>query len=127
MSELINTENAPKAIGPYSQAVCSENLIFTSGQISLDPETGSVTGENIDEQTRRVCENLKAVLSAAGGSLETVVKTSCFLSDMNNFARFNEIYGEYFTGKPARSCVEVSRLPKDVLVEIDVIAERNCI
>jgi len=125
MSELINTKNAPKAIGPYSQAVCAGNMIFTSGQISLEPETGEVIGESIDEQTHRVCKNLRAVLSAAGGSLETVVKTSCYLSDMKNFVRFNEVYGEYFTGKPARSCVEVSRLPKDVLVEIDVVAERS--
>ena len=125
MSELINTKNAPKAIGPYSQAVCAGNMIFTSGQISLEPETGEVIGESIDEQTHRVCKNLRAVLSAAGGSLETVVKTSCYLSDMKNFVRFNEVYGEYFTGKPARSCVEVSRLPKDVLVEIDVVAERR--
>ena len=125
MSELINTKSAPKAIGPYSQAVCAGNMIFTSGQISLEPETGEVIGESIDEQTHRVCKNLRAVLSAAGGSLETVVKTSCYLSDMKNFVRFNEVYGEYFTGKPARSCVEVSRLPKDVLVEIDVVAERS--
>jgi len=125
MSELINTKNAPKAIGPYSQAVCAGNMIFTSGQISLEPETGEVIGESIDEQTHRVCKNLRAVLSAAGGGLENVVKTSCYLSDMKNFERFNKVYGEYFTGKPARSCVEVSRLPKDVLVEIDVVAERR--
>lgn len=125
MSELINTKNAPKAIGPYSQAVCAGNMIFTSGQISLEPETGEVIGESIDEQTHRVCKNLRAVLSAAGGGLENVVKTSCYLSDMKNFERFNKVYGEYFTGKPARSCVEVSRLPKDVLVEIDVVAERS--
>ena len=125
MSEMINTKNAPKAIGPYSQAVCAGNLIFTSGQISLEPETGEVIGESIDEQTHRVCKNLRAVLSAAGVSLESVVKTSCYLSDMKNFERFNEVYGEYFTGKPARSCVEVSRLPKNVLVEIDVVAERS--
>lgn len=125
MSELINTKNAPKAIGPYSQAVCAGNMIFTSGQISLEPETGEVIGESIDEQTHRVCKNLRAVLSAAGGGLENVVKTSCYLSDMKNFERFNKVYGEYFTGKPARSCIEVSRLPKDVLVEIDVVAERR--
>ena len=125
MIERISTDKAPKAIGPYSQAVCMGSLIFTSGQIALDPDTGAVVGETIDEQAHRVCKNIKAVLSAAGGSLETVVKTTCYLSDMSDFSRFNEVYGEYFTGKPARSCVEASRLPKDVLVEIDEIAERG--
>lgn len=125
MSTIIHTENAPQAIGPYSQAVTVGNLVLTSGQIALDPATGTVCGESIEEQTVRVCENLKAVLEAAGTNLECAVKTVCFLSDMNNFAKFNEIYGSYFTGKPARSCVEVARLPKDVLVEVEVIAEKK--
>lgn len=123
MTEKIYTKNAPDAIGPYSQAVKCGGLLFTSGQIAIDPATGNVGAAGIEAQTRQICENLKAVLSAAGGSLENVVKTTCFLADMNDFAAFNAVYGEYFTGKPARSCVEVSRLPKDVLAEIEVIAE----
>ena len=123
MSEKIKTNNAPAAIGPYSQAVCVGNIIFTSGQIPLDPETGAVIGENITEQTHRVCKNLDAVLTAAGGSLKTAVKTVCFLSDMADFAAFNEVYAKYFTEKPARSCVAVKALPKGALVEVEVIAE----
>ena len=125
MSEKIKTNNAPAAIGPYSQAVCVGNIIFTSGQIPLDPETGAVIGENITEQTHRVCKNLDAVLTAAGGSLKTAVKTVCFLSDMADFAAFNEVYAQYFTEKPARSCVAVKALPKGVLVEVEVIAEKE--
>lgn len=125
MLERTTTDKAPKAIGSYSQAVIDGNMIYTSGQISLDPESGAVVGNNIKEQTRRVCENLSAVLEASGGSLETAIKTVCYLSDMGNFSQFNEVYAEYFTGKPARSCVEVARLPKNVLVEIDVIAKRE--
>lgn len=123
MFKNTNTNNAPQAIGPYSQAVVDGNTIYTSGQISLNPETGTVEGDTITEQTHRVCKNLSAVLTASGGSFETVIKTVCYLSDMNNFAQFNEVYAQYFTGRPARSCVEVARLPKDVLVEIDVIAK----
>lgn len=123
MSNKIHTNDAPAAIGPYSQAVVTGNLIFTSGQIALNPETGAVEGENITEQTHRVCKNLSAVLSAAGGSLESAVKTVCFLSDMADFAEFNAVYGQYFTEKPARSCVAVKELPKGVLVEVEVIAE----
>lgn len=123
MTDKIYTKNAPDAIGPYSQAVRCGGLLYTSGQIAIDPATGSVDAEGIEAQTRRICENLKAVLSAAGSSLDSVVKTTCFLADMNDFAAFNAVYGEYFTGKPARSCVEVSRLPKDVLAEIEVIAQ----
>lgn len=123
MTDKIYTKNAPDAIGPYSQAVRCGGLLYTSGQIAIDPATGSVDAEGIEAQTRQICENLKAVLSAAGSSLDSVVKTTCFLADMNDFAAFNAVYGEYFTGKPARSCVEVSRLPKDVLAEIEVIAE----
>ncbi len=121
--EKIYTKNAPDAIGPYSQAVKCGNLVFTSGQIAINPATGSVEAEGIEAQTKQVCENLKAVLAGAGASLDKAVKTVCFLDDMNDFAEFNRIYGEYFTGKPARSCVEVSRLPKGVKVEIEVIAE----
>lgn len=125
MSMKIQTEKAPAAIGPYSQAMVGGNLVFTSGQIPLDPESGMMAGDNIKEQTHRVCKNLEAVLAAAGSSLEKAVKTTCFLSDMNDFAAFNEVYAEYFTGKPARSCVAVKTLPKGALVEIEVIAEKE--
>ena len=123
MSNKIHTNNAPAAIGPYSQAVVTGNLIFTSGQIALNPETGVLVGGNITEQTHRVCKNLSAVLTEAGGSLESAVKTVCFLSDMADFAEFNAVYGQYFTEKPARSCVAVKELPKGALVEVEVIAE----
>jgi 2-iminobutanoate/2-iminopropanoate deaminase len=125
MSRKVETNRAPAAIGPYSQAIVVGDLIFTSGQIPLDPETGLVEGTGIAEQTHRVCKNLEAVLSAAGGSLKTAVKTTCFLQDMADFPAFNEVYAQYFTEKPARSCVAVKTLPKGVLVEIDVIAERG--
>ena len=123
MSEKIYTPNAPEAIGPYSQAIRCGNMVFTSGQIAIDPTTGNVEATTIQEQTEQVCKNLSAVLEAAGTSLNKVVKTVCFLSDMNDFAAFNEVYGKYFTEKPARSCVAVKTLPKNVLVEIDTIAE----
>lgn len=122
MSNKIHTDAAPAAIGPYSQAVTLGDIVFTSGQIPLDPSTGEVVGTDIREQTKRVCENLSAVLKAAGSSLENAVKTTCFLYDMADFAAFNEVYAQYFTGKPARSCVAVKTLPKGVLVEIEVIA-----
>ena len=122
----IHTENAPAAIGPYSQAVIAGDMIFTSGQIALNPATGTVAGDDIKEQTKRVCENLKAVCEAAGTSLEKVVKTTCFLADINDFAKFNEIYGNYFVSKPARSCVAVKALPKNVLCEVEVIAAITC-
>ncbi len=125
MSIKVHTDNAPAAIGPYSQAVCVGNLIFTSGQIPLNPETGAIEGENITEQTHRVCRNLEAVLTAAGGSLKTAVKTVCFLSDMADFTAFNEVYAQYFTEKPARSCVAVKELPKGALVEVEVISEKE--
>ncbi len=118
------TKLAPAAIGPYSQGIVAGDLIFTSGQIPLNPETGLIEGENITEQTHRVCKNLEAVLTAAGGSLKTVVKTVCFLSDMADFAAFNEVYAQYFTEKPARSCVAVKELPKGALVEVEAIAEK---
>ncbi len=121
--EKVYTKNAPDAIGPYSQAVKVQNLVFTSGQIAINPATGNVDAEGIEVQTKQVCENLKAVLEEAGSSLEKAIKTVCFLDDMGDFAKFNEVYGTYFTGKPARSCVEVSKLPKGVKVEVEVIAE----
>ena len=121
--EKVYTKNAPEAIGPYSQAIISGNLVFTSGQIAINPQTGKVEKTDIEGQTVQVLENLKAVLEAAGCSLEKVVKTTCFLADMKDFARFNEIYGGYFTGKPARSCVAAKELPKGVLVEVEAIGE----
>jgi len=121
--KIIHTENAPAAIGPYSQAIISGNLVYTSGQIPLSPVDGTIIGSNIREQTEAVIKNIEAILTAAGSSLQQVIKTTCFLSDIRHFAEFNEVYASYFTGKPARSCVEVSALPKNVLVEIEVIAE----
>lgn len=118
----IYTENAPAAIGPYSQAIKTNGFVFTSGQIALDPATGEVVAGGITEQTVRICENLKAVLAEAGSSLDKVVKTTCFLADMNDFSAFNNVYGQYFTQKPARSCVAVKTLPKGVLAEVEVIA-----
>lgn len=120
--QTIHTENAPSAIGPYSQAVKTNGLVFTSGQIALDPQTGALVAGGIEAQTKRVCENLKAVLETAGSSLEKVVKTTCFLAEMGDFAAFNEVYGRYFTQKPARSCVAVKALPKGALAEIEVVA-----
>lgn len=125
MSQKVYTKNAPEAIGPYSQAIVSGNLVFTSGQIPLNPETGVLEGNNITEQTHRVCKNLKAVLEETGSSLQKAVKTVCFLNEMADFAEFNAVYAEYFTGKPARSCVAVKELPKGALVEVEVIAERE--
>ena len=124
MSQPIETNKAPAAIGPYSQAVVAGNMVFTSGQIPLDPETGAIEGKTITEQTERVCKNLEAVLSAAGASLGSAVKTVCFLANIADFAAFNEVYARYFTGKPARSCVAVKDLPKGALVEVEVIAEK---
>ena len=121
----VETKMAPAAIGPYSQATEVGNLIFTSGQIPLNPETGVLEGSNIKEQTHRVCKNLEAVLEASGASLKKAVKTTCFLSNMDDFAKFNEVYAEYFTEKPARSCVAVKKLPKGALVEVEVIAEKE--
>ena len=125
MSSKVQTNKAPAAIGPYSQAVVVGNLIFTSGQIPLNPETGALEGETITEQTHRVCKNLQAVLEAASSSLKSAVKTVCFLADMADFAAFNEVYAQYFTEKPARSCVAVKDLPKGSLVEVEVVAEKE--
>ena len=119
----IYTENAPAAIGPYSQAIVHGDLVFTSGQIPINPETGNVDAEGIVAQTEQVMKNLDAVLTAAGSSFEKAIKTTCFLSDMADFAAFNEVYAKYFTEKPARSCVAVKTLPKGVLVEVEVVAE----
>ncbi len=119
----ISTDKAPAAIGPYSQGIITGNLLFSSGQIALDPATGEVVGATIEEQTEQVMKNLGALLEEAGSSYEKVVKTVCFLDDMGDFAAFNEIYGKYFTEKPARSCVAVKTLPKNVLCEVEVIAE----
>ena len=123
MSKVIFTENAPAAIGPYSQAIACGNLLFASGQIPINPKTGTVEAEDIKGQTKQVCDNIVAVLTEAGTSIEKVIKTTCFLKNMSDFAAFNEVYAEYFTGKPARSCVAVKELPKDVLVEIETITE----
>lgn len=119
----IQTNEAPAAIGPYSQAIITGNLVFTSGQIAIDPASGEVKAEGIVAQTEQVMKNLGAVLRAAGSSYEKTVKTVCFLKNMEDFAAFNEIYGRYFSGKPARSCVAAAALPKGVLVEVEVIAE----
>ncbi|MCD7752467.1 MAG: RidA family protein [Lachnospiraceae bacterium] len=119
----ISTENAPAAIGPYSQAYITGDLLFTSGQVPLDPKTGAVVGTTIEEQAEQVMKNLGALLDAAGSSYEKTVKTTCFLADMGDFAAFNEVYARYFTEKPARSCVAVKTLPKNVLCEVELIAE----
>ena len=124
MINKIHTENAPAAIGPYSQAISTGNFVFTSGQIALDPQTGAMVEGGVKEQADRVCKNLSAVLLAAGSSLDKVIKTTCFLSDMADFTEFNEVYAAYFTNKPARSCVAAKALPKGALVEIEVIAEK---
>ena len=121
--EKVYTKNAPEALGPYTQAMKVGGLVFTSGQIAINPETNSVEATDIVGQTEQVCKNLAAVLEAAGTSIENAVKTTCFLADMGDFAAFNEVYGKYFTSKPARSCVAVKTLPKNVLCEVEVIAE----
>lgn len=121
--KTVATEKAPAAIGPYSQGKVVGNLVFFSGQIALDPATGEVSGTTIEEQTTCICENIGELLKEAGAGYDSVVKTTCFLAEMSDFAAFNEVYGKYFTGKPARSCVAVKALPKNVLAEIEVIAE----
>ncbi len=121
--KTIETKNAPAAIGPYSQAKAVGGLVFASGQIPIDPATGNIEASDIAGQTRRAALNLAAVLEAAGSGLDKVLKTTCFITDMDSFAAFNEVYAEFFPGKPARSCVEVSKLPKGALVEIEAVAE----
>lgn len=121
--KVLHTDKAPAVVGPYSQAIKVGDMIYTSGQLALCPESGDLINDNIEDATRRSLDNVKAILENAGSSLEKVVKTTIFLSDMDNFARVNEVYGEYFSDhKPARSCVQVARLPKDALIEIEVIA-----
>ena len=122
MKEVISTNNAPAAVGAYSQAVKTGNLLFCSGQIALDPASGVLKGEDIEAQTEQVMQNISALLAAAGATFDDVVKTTCFLADINDFAKFNEVYAKYFTSKPARSCVAVSALPKGALVEVEVTA-----
>ena len=121
----IHTDSAPAAIGPYSQGIITGNLFFSSGQIPINPATGNIEAETIKEQTKQVMENLGALLEAAGCTYKDVVKRTCFLANMDDFGAFNEVYGEYFTEKPARSCVAVKTLPKNVLCEVEVIAERE--
>ena len=126
MSEIktIYTENAPAAIGPYSQAKEVGGFVFLSGQVPLDPKTGDVVGKDITEQTEQIMKNIGAILREAGMTYENAVKTTCFLADMGDFGAFNEVYGKYFTSKPARSCVAVKQLPKGVLAEVEVIAAK---
>lgn len=119
--KIVSTNNAPRAIGPYSQAVIAGGMVYTSGQIAIDPATGNMVEGGVKEQTEQVCKNVKALLEASGTSIEKVVKTTCFLADMADFAAFNEIYAGYFTGKPARSCVAAKTLPKGALVEVDTV------
>ncbi len=122
MLKKVNTEKAPAAIGPYSQAVITGNLLYTSGQIPLDPATGEIIQGDITAQAEQVMKNLGAVLEAAGTTYAHVIKTTCFLADMNDFTAFNKVYEQYFTEKPARSCVAVKQLPKNALVEVELIA-----
>lgn len=123
MLNKIYTDNAPAAIGPYSQAIKVGDLLFTSGQIPVNPENGEIDGADIETQTRRICMNLGSVLKEAGATFENVIKTTCFLKNMEDFAAFNKVYAEFFISLPARSCVAVKQLPKDVLAEIELIAE----
>ncbi len=123
--KTVSTSNAPAAIGPYSQAKITGNYVFASGQIPVNPATSQIEADTIEGQTEQVCKNVAALLKAAGSSIDNVVKTTCFLSDIANFAAFNGVYAKYFTSCPARSCVAVKDIPKGALVEIEVIAELN--
>ena len=125
MKEIISTPNAPAAVGPYSQAVKTGGFIWCAGQIALDPESGVLVSNEIKSQTEQVMKNISAILAASGVTFEDVVKTSCFLADINAFAEFNDVYAKYFTGRPARSCVAVAALPKGALVEVEVIAKEK--
>ncbi len=125
MLKKLHTSNAPEAIGPYSQAIIYNDILYTSGQIAINPQTGNVESDTIEGQTEQVMKNLSAILNEAGTSFENVIKTTCFLKNMSDFAAFNGIYGQYFTSKPARSCVAAKELPKDVLVEVELIAAIN--
>jgi 2-iminobutanoate/2-iminopropanoate deaminase len=124
MKKVIFTENAPAPIGPYSQAIQVDNMLYCSGQIPLDAITGEIQGKDVEAQTEKVCSNIKAVLAAAGMTFDDVVKTTCFLTDMADFATFNQIYAKYFVSNPARSTVAVRTLPKNVLVEVEVVASK---
>ena len=121
--KVVYTDKAPAAIGPYSQAMILNGVLFTSGQIPVNPATGEINGDTIETQVEQVMKNLGEVLKEAGSSFEKAVKTTCFLADMGDFAKFNEVYAKYFVNKPARSCVAVKTLPKNVLCEVEVIAE----
>ncbi len=123
MIDTLHTENAPEAIGPYSQAKISNGVLYASGQIAINPATSEVEATTIEEQTEQVCQNIGAILEAAGTDFSKVIKTTCFLKNMSDFGAFNTVYGNYFVSKPARSCVAAAALPKDVLVEVEVIAE----
>ena len=125
MKEIISTQNAPAAVGPYSQAVKAGGFIWCSGQIALDPESGALVSNEIKSQTEQIMKNISAVLAASGATFEDVVKTSCFLADINDFAEFNDVYAKYFTSRPARSCVAAAALPKGALVEVEVIAKEK--
>jgi len=125
--KVVHTDKAPAAIGPYSQAMIHGDVVFTSGQIPVDPATGEVVGDTIQIQADQVMKNLGAVLEAAGTGFDNALKTTCFLADIEDFAAFNEVYAKYFTGRPARSCVAVKTLPKNVLCEVEVIAAVNTI
>ena len=123
--KTVNTKKAPDAIGPYSQAVIHNGLVYTSGQIPIDPQTGNLHGTDIETQTEQVMNNLSHVLKACGSDLSQVIKITCFIRDMNDFAKFNEVYSRYITQKPARSCVAVKELPKQALVEVEVVAKET--
>ena len=125
MLKKLHTSKAPEAIGPYSQAIIYNDILYTSGQIAINPQTGNVESDTIEGQTEQVMKNLSAILNEAGTSFENVIKTTCFLKNMSDFAAFNGIYGQYFTSKPVRSCVAAKELPKDVLVEVELIAAIN--
>ena len=122
--DIIHTDKAPAAIGPYAQAIACGDMIYTSGQIGLDPATGALAGDTVEAQTRQAIANLKAVLEAAGSGLDKVIKTTCFLQSMGDFAAFNAVYAELFPGRPARSCVEMAALPRGALAEIEAVAVR---
>ena len=124
MAEKVYTKNAPEAIGPYSQAIVCGNIVYTSGQIAINPATGNIDAVGIEAQSEQVMKNLTEVLTAAGSSPDKALKTTCFLVNMDDFAKFNAVYGKYFTEKPARSCVAVASLPKGALVEVEVVAEK---
>lgn len=123
MSKIVETDKSSKAIGPYSQAVICGNVVYTSGQIAINPETGNVEADTIEAQTEQVCKNIKELLIASGSGIDKVVKTTCFLKNMEDFAAFNTVYEKYFVSNPARSCVAVKELPKNVLVEVETVAE----